>query len=191
MTLTKLDLARPDQNAELAEKVIRKLKVGMMPPPGMARPGPAETKAFVASLESALDQAAAAHPHPGKPALHRLNRTEYANSIRDLLTLDIDVAALLPPDDMSHGFDNMPDVLTVSPALMDGYIRAAGRISREAVGDPGALALTTTYSIPRVLSQTRHVEGTPIGTRGGMSVVHDFPADGEYTFKLGFYYSPT
>jgi hypothetical protein len=85
----------------------------------------------------------------------------------------------------------MADVLTVSPALMDGYIRAAGRISREAVGDPGAFALTTTYSIPRVLSQTRHVEGTPIGTRGGMSVVHDFPADGEYTFKLGFYYSPT
>jgi hypothetical protein len=191
MTLTKLDLARPDQNAELAEKVIRKLKVGMMPPPGMPRPGSVEAKAFVASLESALDQAAAAHPYPGKPALHRLNRTEYANSIRDLLTLDIDVAALLPPDDMSHGFDNMADVLTVSPALMDGYIRAAGRISREAVGDPAALALTTTYSIPRVLSQTRHIEGTPIGTRGGMSVVHDFPADGDYTFKLGFYYSPT
>src|SRR5262249_34709455 len=156
---------------------IRKLKVGMMPPPGMPRPGSVETTAFVASLEAALDQAAAAHPYPGRPALHRLNRTEYANSIRDLLTLDIDVAALLPPDDMSHGFDNRADVLTVSPALMDGYIRGAGRISREAVGDPAALALTMTYSTPRVLSQTRHIEGTPIGTRGGMSVVHDFPAD--------------
>ena len=92
---------------------------------------------------------------------------------------------------MSHGFDNMADVLSISPALMEGYIRAAGRISREAVGDPAALALTSTYSISRVTSQTRHVDGTPFGTRGGLSVMHDFPADGEYVFKVGFYYSPT
>src|SRR5262249_36139200 len=130
-------------------------------------------------------------PNPGHPPLHRLNRTEYANSIRDLLAVDIDVASLLPADDMSHGFDNMADVLSVSPTLLDGYIRAAGRISREAVGDPEAPALTKTYSISRVFNQTRHVEGTPFGTRGGMAIVHDFPADGEYTFKLGFYYSPT
>ncbi len=188
---TKLDLAHLDQNAEQAEKVIRKVRVGLMPPPGMPRPDAATVKAFAGALEASIDQAAALHPNPGRPALHRLNRTEYANAIRDLLNVNIDVASLLPTDDMSHGFDNMADVLTVSPALMDGYIRAAGKISREAVGDPTALALTTTYSIPRVISQTRHIEGTPFGTRGGIAVTHDFPADGEYTFKLGFYYSPT
>jgi hypothetical protein len=176
---------------ELAEKVIRKVRVGMMPPPGMPRATTAATKTFLASIEDTVDQAAAARPNPGRPALHRLNRTEYANSVRDLLGVQVDVAPLLPADDMSHGFDNMADVLTLSPTLMDGYIRAASRISREAMGDPAARAITHTYSIPRVLSQVRHVEGTPFGTRGGMSVMHDFPADGEYTFKLGFYYSPT
>jgi hypothetical protein len=120
-----------------------------------------------------------------------LNRTEYANSIHELLKIDVDVSALLPPDDLSHGFDNMADALTMSPTLMQGYIRAAGRISREAVGDVTASALTTTYQIPRVLSQTSHFDGTPWGTRGGISVVHDFPADGDYVLKLGFYYSPT
>jgi hypothetical protein len=190
MTLTKLDLAHPGQDAELAEKVIRKLRAGMMPPAGLPRPSAAATKIFLTSLETGIDQAAALHPNPGRPALHRLNRTEYANSIRDLLAVDVDVTALLPTDDMSHGFDNMADVLTVSPALMEGYIRAAGKISREAVGDTTALPLTATYSIPRVASQMRHVEGTPFGTRGGMAVMHDFPADGEYTFRLGFYYVP-
>jgi cytochrome c551/c552 len=188
---TKLDLAHPELNADQAEKVIRKVRAGLMPPAGLPRPDSATMKAFAASLETSIDQAAALHPNPGRPALHRLNRTEYANSIHDLLSVDADVTALLPTDDMSHGFDNMADVLSISPALMEGYIRAAGRISREAVGDPGALALTTTYSISRVTSQTRHVDGTPFGTRGGLSVVHDFPADGEYIFKVGFYYSPT
>jgi hypothetical protein len=191
VTLSKFDWAHPGQSAEISEKVIRMVRSGMMPPPGMPRPKQEAVKTFVAGLEAGIDGAAAVHPNPGRPALHRLNRTEYANSIRDLLHLTVDVSPLLPSDDMSHGFDNMAEVLTLSPALMDGYIRAAGKISREAVGDPQALALTTTYSIPRVLSQVRHVEGTPIGTRGGMAVVHDFPADGEYTFKLGFYYSPT
>lgn len=191
VTLSKIDWAHPAQSAELAEKVVRMVRAGMMPPPGLPRPKPEAMKAFAAALESTIDQAAAARPNPGRPALHRLNRTEYANSIRDLLNVAVDVSPLLPSDDMSHGFDNMADVLTFSPALMDGYIRAAGKISREAVGDPDALALTHTYSIPRVLSQVRHVEGTPLGTRGGIAVMHDFPADGEYTFKLGFYYSPT
>jgi hypothetical protein len=185
MTLTKLDVAHPGRNAELAEKVIRKLRAGMMPPAGLPRPGAAATKVFLTSLENGVDQAAALHPNPGRPALHRLNRTEYANSVRDLLAVDVDVSPLLPTDDMSHGFDNMADVLTISPALMEGYIRAAGKISREAVGDTTALPLTATYTIPRVASQMRHVEGTPFGTRGGMAVVHDFPADGEYTFRLG------
>ena len=187
----KIAFAHPERTAEMSEKVIRQVRAGLMPPPGMPRPDAASMKAFAASIENAIDLAAAAHPNPGRPLLHRLNRTEYANSIRDLLAVDVDTSQLLPADDMSHGFDNMADVLTISPALMEGYIRAAGRISREAVGDPGALALTSTYSIPRVTSQTRHVEGTPFGTRGGLSVVHNFPADGEYVFKTGFYYSPT
>jgi len=191
ITMTKLDVAHPDQTAELAEKVIRMLQAGMMPPAGMPRPNAAAQKTFVTTLQAGIDQVALAHPNPGRTALHRLNRTEYANTIRDLLAVDVDVSSMLPADDMSHGFDNMADVLSVSPALMEGYMRAAGKISREAVGDPDALALTTTYSIPRVLNQTRHIDGTPFGTRGGTVVNHDFPADGEYTFKLGFYYSPT
>ncbi len=188
---SRIDLAHPDQNAEQFERVIRKVRAGLMPPPGAPRPDTDTVKTFAATIENGIDQVAALHPNPGRPPLHRLNRTEYVNSIRDLLAVDVDVTALLPPDDMSHGFDNMADVLTISPTLIEGYIRAAGRISREAVGDMEAPALTTTYPISRVLSQTRHVEGTPFGTRGGIAVVHDFPADGEYTFKLGFYYSPT
>ena len=191
MTLTKLDLEHVEKSEELAEKITRYVRVGMMPPPGMPRPKPEAAKAFAGSLENSIDQYAAQHPNPGRPALHRLNRTEYANCIRDLLDVNIDVSELLPPDDMSHGFDNMADVLTISPSLMEGYIRAAGKISREATGDPTALAITHTYQIPRVISQNRHVDGAPLGTRGGISVMHDFPADGEYVFKLGFYYSPT
>jgi len=186
-----VDLVHPEQTAEPAEKAIRMLRNGMMPPPGMPRPDAATVKGLAGSLEDAIDKAAAAHPNPGRPPLHRLNRTEYARSVHDLLALDVDVAALLPPDDMSHGFDNMADVLTISPTLMEGYMRAAGRISREAIGDLQARAHTTTYPISRVLSQTRHVDGTPFGTRGGIAVVHDFPADGDYIFKVGFYYSPT
>ncbi|HJZ95754.1 MAG TPA: DUF1592 domain-containing protein [Candidatus Solibacter sp.] len=176
---------------ELGEKVIRKVRTGMMPPPGMPRATAADAQTFVTSLESTIDRAAAAHPNPGRPALHRLNRTEYANSVRELLAVQVDVSSLLPADDMSHGFDNMADVLTISPALLDGYVRAASKISREAMGDPAARAITHTYSIPRVISQVRHVEGTPFGTRGGMAVTHDFPADGKYIFKLGFYYAAT
>jgi hypothetical protein len=189
MTLTALNSAHPEQSAELAEKVIRKLRAGMMPPPGAPRPDAGTIKAFAGSLESALDRVAAAHPNPGRPALHRLNRAEYHNSIRDLLDLDIDAAALLPADDMSHGFDNMADALTISPALMDAYIRAASKISRQAVGDPEVAPLVMTYQLSKEVSQTRHVEGTPFGTRGGLSVVHNFPADGDYVFKLAFYYS--
>jgi hypothetical protein len=112
--------------------------------------------------------------------LHRLNRTEYKNVIRDLLALDVNVQSLLPPDDMSQGYDNMSDVLTVSPTLLDGYIRAAGKLSRLAVGDPGAAPAVETYVVPQAISQLRHVEGAPFGTRGGLVVRHHFPADAEY-----------
>ena len=122
----RVDLAHIGESAAQAEKAIRYLRAGMMPPPGMPRPDAATIKSFAASLETGIDHAAAAQPNPGAPALHRLNRTEYGNSIRDLLAFDVDVDSLLPTDDMSHGFDNMSDVLTVSPALMEGYMRAAG-----------------------------------------------------------------
>ncbi len=187
----KIDMAHPEHNAEDAEKAINMLRVGMMPPPGMPRPAQDVRNTLANYLETAIDKTSTSNPNPGHPPLHRLNRTEYENSIKNLLDVDVDVSSLLPPDDSSHGFDNMADALTMSPTLMQGYIRAAGRISREAVGDSTAPALTTTYQISRVLSQTRHFDGTPWGTRGGISVVHDFPADGEYIFKLGFYYSPT
>ena len=188
-TLTKLDLAHPGQSGEIAEKVIRKVGSGLMPPAGLPRPELAQVKTFVASLETAVDRAAAADPNPGKPSLHRLNRFEYANSVRDLLGIEIDPAQFLPADDSSHGFDNMAEVLNISPTLMEGYIRAAGRISRLAVGDPKMSPIVETYHVPQSFSQTVHVEGTPFGTRGGISVMHNFPADGEYVFKMTFYYS--
>jgi hypothetical protein len=184
---TRIDLAHPDQSAPEAERVIRKLRAAMMPPPGMPRPDNATLKAFAESIENGIDRVAAAHPNPGKPALHRLNRTDYANSI--LLAVEVDISKILPPDNMSYGFDNMADVLDVSPALMEGYIRAASKVSREAVGDLEATPVTASYTLPRTLTQTRHVDGTPFGTRGGLAVTYDFPADGEYVFKVGFYYA--
>ncbi len=189
MTLTKLDLAHPEQNTELAEKVIRKLSLGMMPPPGSPRAGAEALKTIAASLKTGVDRAASLHPNPGRPPLHRLNRTEYAYAIRDLLQMNVDATALLPPDAMSHGFDNMADVLTTSPALMDAYIRAASKISRMAVGDPEVNSTVVKFSLPKEWSQASHVEGAPLGTRGGISVVHSFPADGDYVFKLSFYHS--
>jgi len=184
-----VDLTHPGRDAEQLEKVIQKLRAGMMPPAGMARPDATTSKAFIESLEAAIDRAAAEHPNPGRPPLHRLNRTEYANSIRDLLDVDVDAAALLPPDAMSHGFDNMADALTVSPTLMDGYIRAAGKIARQALGDPAASAAMITYKVPRVESQLQHVAGAPFGTRGGIALTHNFPVDGEYVFRMTFYFS--
>jgi len=191
MTLTRLNVEHIEQTAELAEKMIRKLRVGMMPPPGMKRPDAATRKAFVTALEASVDKAAAAQPYAGRPALHRLNRTEYANSIRDLLSIQVDVSALLPPDDMSHGFDNMADVLTVSSTLTDAYMRAADKIARAAVGDPSSPPITSTYTVPKIVSQDHHVEGTPFGTRGGIALTYNFPADGDYVFKLRFYHHAT
>jgi cytochrome c551/c552 len=188
LSLQDFEPAHADAQPEIAEKMIRKLRAGMMPPAGAPRPDPASATALRAALETNVDRAAAAHPFAGAPELHRVNRTEYRNSVRDLLGLDIDVSALLPQDEMGRGFDNMADVLAVTPALVQGYVRAAGKIAREAIGDPDVAPTMTMYTVPKVVNQMRHVDGAPLGTRGGTSVVHNFPADGEYTFKLTFYY---
>jgi uncharacterized protein DUF1592/uncharacterized protein DUF1588/uncharacterized protein DUF1585/uncharacterized protein DUF1587/uncharacterized protein DUF1595 len=161
-----------------------KLRGGMMPPSGARRPERAVMDTFAANLESAIDRAAAAKPNPGTTALHRLNRTEYANAIRDLLGLPIDVTTLLPPDDSAEGFDNVADVLGVSPLLIQGYVAAAAKISRVAIGNPEISADKATYRIPRGLTQANHIEGLPLGTRGGMLIQHTFPLDGEYDFRI-------
>jgi len=184
-----VDLAHPEQSAERVEKVIRKLRAGLMPPPGRPRPDSPTARSFASSLESKIDEAAVLKPYVGRPALHHLNRAEYAASVRDLLNLSIDADSLLPPDVQSHGFDNMADVLTTSPALLEAYIRAASKVSRLAVGDTEVQPEVATFLLSKDVSQTRHVPGAPIGTRGGLSVIHNFPVDGDYTFKLGFYYS--
>ncbi len=187
-SLSNVNFDLPEAHAESLEKVILKLRAGMMPPAGVPHPKDIESAAFVEQLEKSIDLAALVSPNPGRPILHRLNRTEYKNSIRDLLDLEINVESLLPPDDMSEGFDNMSDVLTLSPTLLDGYIRAAGKISRLAVGDVSASPSVETYIVPQSLSQLDHVEGTPFGTRGGIAVRHNFPADGEYIFRINLYH---
>ena len=185
---TEVDLAHPEQSAARVEEVIRKLRVGMMPPAGAQRPDASALTDLAAALETGIDQAAAQSPFTRPPNLHRINRTEYANSIRDLLGLTVDASTLLPPDARTNGFDNMADALTVTPALMNAYLRAAGKISREAVGDPEASASQVYYKVPKTVNQMRQVEGAPFGTRGGISVEHNFPADGDYSFKLELYY---
>ncbi len=189
LSLEGVDLADPTAYVETLEKVARKLRAGLMPPPRRPRPDAPTLTAFVSGLEAAIDAAAADEPNPGRPVLHRLNRTEYANVIRDLVGLQVDAEGLLPPDDMSQGYDNMSDVLTVSPALLESYISAAGKISRLALGDIDATARVETYVVPQAVSQMRHVLGAPFGTRGGTVVTHNFPADGDYVFRLSFYYS--
>ncbi len=185
---TEVDLSHPENNAPQVERVIRKLRAGMMPPSGQPRPAPAAVTAFTDALETRIDEAAAAHPYSRSPELHRVNRREYRNSIHELLDLDVDVSALLPPDVRTGSFDNMSDALTMNPALMQAYVRAADKIARLAVGDSQAAATMTKYDVPKVVNQMRHVDGAPFGTRGGTSVIHNFPADGDYNFKLELYY---
>jgi mono/diheme cytochrome c family protein len=194
LTLASFDAARVGQDpqvAETAEKMIRKLRLGMMPPVGARRPEAATITAFAASMESRLDQAASLHPNPGRRGFQRLNRAEYAHAINDLLSLDVDVTAFLPADTISGGFDNVADVQNFSATLMEGYLRAASRISTLAVGDPKAGASEATFKVPRTGSQMQHVEGTPFGTRGGIAVMHTFPADGEYSFRMQLHSIPT
>ena len=181
LNLEPLSLEDVAPDAETWEYVIRKLRAGLMPPAD----GPdldSETRAaLVAFIENEIDSHSELHlPAPG---LHRLNRTEYTNAIRDLLGLNVDATTFLPPDDSSHGFDNMAGTLTMSPALMEAYLSAAGRISRLAVGTETAPTLAV-FDVPHDTSQNEHVEGLPFGTRGGMLIEHEFPADGEYVFTV-------
>ena len=187
---TGFNAATIEQHADLAEKMIRKLRAGMMPPPGARRPDAATLDAFVTALETRIDAAAATNPNPGWRPFQRLNRAEYARAVRDLLGIDVDVSSFLPPDTVSSGFDNIADTQSFSPTLMEGYLRAASQISRLAVGDRNASPSSTTFKIGRTTSQMRHVEGAPIGTRGGLSVVHVFPADGEYVIKASMHNEP-
>jgi len=182
LALEKANLKDPGSNPDVWEKVVRKLGVGSMPPRTSPTPGAAELNRFRESLIAQLDLAAAKKNYPRRYVLHRLNRTEYANAVRDLLGARIDVSELLPSDGGDFGFDNIAAALTTSPLLLERYLTAALRISETAVGDPEVEAGTSTYSISTVVTQGQHVDGLPLGTRGGTVVHHDFPADGEYVF---------
>jgi mono/diheme cytochrome c family protein len=191
LSLASYDAARAVEHAPVTEKIIRKLRAGMMPPAGARRPEPAVLAGLAESLETRIDRAAAARPDPGWRPSQRLNRAEYARAVEDLLGITVDVTPFLPADTISDGFDNIADTQTISPTLMEGYLRAASTISRLAVGDRNASATSTTWKVPRTQSQMRHVEGAPMGTRGGLSVLHVFPADGEYQFKILLHSGPT
>ncbi len=181
LALDVVSLDEVSADAALWEKVVRKLRTRTMPP--LLRPRPADTvyDEMVSWLEFELDTAAAAAPHPGRaPVLHRLNRAEYANSIRDLLALDFDASTLLPPDDASYGFDNIGDVLRLSPTLLESYLDAARVVSAQAVGDPTAAVEQYIHRVPPDLTQDYHLDGLPFGTRGGTRLDRYFPVDGEY-----------
>jgi mono/diheme cytochrome c family protein len=185
LALDTLDLARIGSDAEIWEKVVKKVRTGMMPPSGARRPERTALDGFAAGLEQRLDKAVDASAPLVTPSLHRLNRAEYANAIRDLLALDVDVNVLLPADGSSQGFDNLAEALPVSPSLIQGYVSAAMKISRLAVGDKTMAPSQVTYSPPPGLAQDRHIDGLPLGTRGGMLIKHTFPLDAEYEFALG------
>ncbi|MEQ1760312.1 MAG: DUF1592 domain-containing protein [Vicinamibacterales bacterium] len=184
LRLDGVDFSNVGAHAETLEKVVRKLKGGMMPPQGSPQPDAATKAGLVSGLVAALDRTEAAAPNPGRTLLHRFNRAEYANAIRDLLAVDVDATTLLPPDDSSFGFDNIADILGVSPLLMERYISAAETISALAVGDITQQRSAVLYRVKNDLPQGEHVEGLPEGTRGGTSVRHTFPLDGEYIIKV-------
>jgi cytochrome c5 len=191
LSLASFDVASAPANADVAEKMVAKLRIGMMPPAGSARPSADTINALIATLERQLDSAAAANPDPGHRTFQRLNRAEYRASVNELLGLDVDAGVYLPPDTKSDNFDNIADVQVLSPMLLDGYLRAASDISWLAVGNLNATTASHTYTMPKMASQTEHVEGTPFGTRGGMAVDHVFPADGEYRFDVNFFHETT
>ena len=180
-----IDASRVSEAAATWEHVVRKLRANAMPPVGRPRPDAAASLAVIDWLETELDRAAVANPDPGRPTVHRLNRVEYANAVRDLFGLEVDVNALLPADDEHHGFDNIAEVLSVSPTLIERYLSAAQRISQLVVGDLSLKPKAETYSIPGALDQNDTVSiDLPFGSRGGVAIEHNFPVDGEYVIRL-------
>jgi hypothetical protein len=191
LSLEHFDVAAAATNAAVSEKIIAKLRAGMMPPPGTKPPG-GDTLVMIAStLERIIDAAAATNPNPGWRSFQRLNRAEYSQSIKALLSLDVDAGSWLPLDTKSANFDNIADAQLPSATILDAYLDAATEVSRLAVGDPSAARGSITYKIPRLASQLERVPGAPIGTRGGVSVIHNFPADGEYVFGVMLHSIPT
>ncbi len=191
MSLESFDVAKANENPELAEKIIRKLRAGMMPPAGVQRPDETMLAALAEMLETQIDAAAVVNPNPGRRTFQRLNRAEYERSIRDLLELGVDASAYLPLDTKSANFDNIADAQLLSATLMNGYLRGASEISRLAVGDSDTASIEATYKVTRWVSQRDQVAGAPYGTRGGVSVVHTFPADGEYVIRVSFHHETT
>ena len=182
-SLQKEDINAVGDHPEVWERVIRKLRAGMMPPPGMPRPPLPQYEGLRDWLETQMDRKAVTRSNPGSIVLHRLNRTEYANAIRDLLDLELDVTTMLPADDAARGFDNVAGSLTISPTLLEAYMTAATRVARTAVGFWKS-PTEATYISPTDSSQNQHLEGLPLGTRGGMAMRHSFPADGKYKFSV-------
>src|SRR5215510_2697484 len=173
LVLEGLDPARPGENVETWEKVVRKLRGGLMPPPGRPRPDTAASDVFRAVLEGSLDAAAAVHPNPGRTeTVHRLNRIEYVNAVRDLLAVELNAPDLLPADDSSYGFDNIAGVLKMSPALIERYLGAAKVVSRAAVGAPPPGPATAVYRVSPETQQAERIDPLPYGTRGGTIVRH-------------------
>jgi hypothetical protein len=185
LSLENIDIANAGVNAEIWEKVVQKLHGNLMPPPGRPRPDEAAFRGLIGYLETSLDRAADANSNPGRTeALHRLNRAEYRNAVRDLLDLDIDVGAMLPADDVSYGFDNIAGVQRMSPTLMERYLAAAQKISSVAVGASPRAPTTETFLVPPDLQQNDRIEGLPFGTRGGTLIRHNFPRDGTYSVRV-------
>ena len=185
LSLEAMSVVAIAQHPHVWESVVQKLRGDLMPPPGRPRPDRAASRELVSYLESALDQAADGKPDPGRTeALHRLNRAEYRNAVRDLLALDLDVSAMLPADDVSYGFDNIAGVQRMSPTLMERYLSAAQKISSVAVGASTRAALTDTFLVPPELQQNDRLEGLPFGTRGGTVVRYTFPRDGVYSIRV-------
>ena len=188
LSLVGFDADEADQNAEIAERMIRKLRAGMMPPVGARRPGGDTLQTVVEELERVVDAAASRNPNPGGRTFQRLNRAEYEQAVRDLLLLKVDASEWLQNDQMSANFDNIADVQSLSATLLESYLNAASEISRWAVGNRSAPAVDQVYKLPEYISQHPwdHVEGAPYGTRGGMVIDHVFPADAEYVFAMTF-----
>jgi hypothetical protein len=191
LTLEDFDVPSAPQHAETGEKMILKLRAGMMPPPGASRPAGDTLQMLAETLETLIDEDWALHPNPGNRSFQRLNRAEYEYSVRELLALDIDAGDYLPLDMKSANFDNIADAQLLSPTLMDAYMRSADEVARLAVGVTDASATSITYTNPSYAAQWERVPGAPRGTRGGLSVVHNFPADGEYDFEMWFEHTTT